>query len=77
MVTLHIYLKIGQNNRLSNFGLSAIKNGVGAAPKRHPIGLKFLGGSFLGDVIPKSLTEHKDSKLLIFWNTLLHIVHTE
>ena len=48
--------KIGQNNRLSNFGVSAIKKGVGAAPKRHPIELKIFWGSFFSDVIPKSLT---------------------
>ena len=62
---------IGQNNRLSNLGVSAIKKGGGAASKRHLIGLKFFRGSSFSDVIPKSLTEHKLSKLLFFWDTLL------
>ena len=52
------------------FGVSTVKKGGGAAPKRHPIGLKFFWESFFGDVIPKSLTEHKLSKLLFFWDTL-------
>ena len=44
----HLSQKLGQDNRLSNFGVSAIKKGRGAAPKRHPIGLKnFLGEVFL------------------------------
>ena len=38
--------KLAKNNRFVNFGVSAIKKGGGAAPKRHPIGLKFFGGSF-------------------------------
>ena len=62
--------KIGKNNRFSKFGVSAIKKRNGAAPKRHPIGLKFFGGRFFSDVIPKSLMEHKLSKLVLFWDTL-------
>ena len=67
-ITEHIYLKIGQNNQLSNFGVSAIKKKGGATPKSHQIGLKIFGKSLLSDVIPKSLTEHKLSKLLFFWD---------
>ena len=66
MVTSHIYRKIGQNNRLSSFGVSAIKKGGGAAPQRNSIGLKLFWEIFVSDVIPKSLTEHKLSKLLLF-----------
>ena len=43
-----------------------IKKRGGAAPKRHPIALKFFWGKFFSDVIPKSQTEHELSKLLFF-----------
>ena len=75
MVTSHIYLKNWPKQPIIKFGVSAIKKGGGAAPKHHPIGLKFLGESFYSDVIPKTLTEHKLSKLLFFWDILLHILH--
>ena len=40
-------LKTGQNKGLLNFEVSAIKKGGGAAPRRHPIGLKFFWEVFL------------------------------
>ena len=39
--------KTGQINGLSNFEVSAIKKGGGAAPRRYPIGLKFFWEVFL------------------------------
>ena len=59
-----IYLS-QESAKITNYQCANKKRG-GAAPKRHPIALKFFWGKFLSDVIPKLQTEHKLSKLLFF-----------
>ena len=69
MVTLHIISKIGQNNQLSTFGVSAIEKGGGAAPKCHSIGLKFLWGSFLV-MWSQNRWRKTNFQNFFFWDTL-------